>query len=226
MEFGSILIKIITGFFGLWSMARLLGKKEISALTPFDFISAVVLGDLVGNTIYETEHSVLKLIFTLVIWTLLSVLFEKITQFIPKLRKPLEGQAEILIHDGKIDLNKLHKNNLDFDQLRMMLRAKDTFSLEEVAFAIYETNGSLSILKKHLYQGVLRKDLNMPDQEVPLTLCIVENGVLHEENLHSLGKDQAWFKSQIEKKRCPNIKSIAYAEFNGEGDLTIIPSYQ
>lgn len=52
-EYGLILIKLIAGFMGLWAMTRLLGKKEISALTPFDFISAVILGDLVGDTIYE-----------------------------------------------------------------------------------------------------------------------------------------------------------------------------
>ncbi|MFD2879067.1 YetF domain-containing protein [Paenibacillus rhizoplanae] len=52
---------------------------------------------------------------------------KKVTQHIRKLRKPLEGEPEILIRDGKVDLEKLRRNNLDFEQLRMMLRAKDTF---------------------------------------------------------------------------------------------------
>lgn len=52
-------------------------QKEISALTPFDFISAVILGDLVGETIYEKEHTVLMLLFTLAVWTILSITFEK-----------------------------------------------------------------------------------------------------------------------------------------------------
>lgn len=91
MEYGSIFIKLIAGFIGLWVMTRLLGKKEISALTPFDFISAVILGDLVGETIYEEKHSVLMLLFTLAVWTVLSILFEKVTQHIRKLRKPLKG---------------------------------------------------------------------------------------------------------------------------------------
>lgn len=176
MEFGSILIKLIAGFIGLWIMTRLLGKKEISALTPFDFISAVVLGGLVGNTIYEKEHSIFRLLFSLAVWTILSVLFEKVTQYIPKLRKPFEGEPKILIHNGKIDLAKLRKNSLDFDQLRMMLRAKDTFSVKEVAYAIYETNGSLSILKKPQFENVTRKDMELPEQEVHLPLSIVESG--------------------------------------------------
>ena len=223
MEYGSILVKLIAGFVGLWLMTRLLGKKEISALTPFDFISAVILGDLVGNTIYEKDHSVLKLIFTLAVWTVLSILFEKITQYIPKLRKPFEGEPEILIADGKIDLSKLHKNNLDFDQLRMMLRAKDTFSVKEVAFAIYETNGSLSILKKPQYEAVLRKDMNLSEKDLRLPESIVEAGVIQQENLKRSGKDESWLLNQLQEQGYPDLKSVAYAEFDEENELSIIP---
>ncbi|MCL6602253.1 MAG: DUF421 domain-containing protein [Paenibacillus sp.] len=224
MEFGSILIKLLAGFIGLWIMTRLLGKKEISALTPFDFISAVVLGDLVGNTIYEKEHSIFRLLFSLAVWTILSILFEKVTQYIPKLRKPFEGEPEILIHNGEIDLAKLRKNSLDFDQLRMMLRAKGTFSVKEVAYAIYETNGSLSILKKPQFENVTRKDMELPEQEVHLPLSIVESGKTQTDNLLLLKKDESWVLQQIQKQGYPDIKSIAYAEFDGKDEVTIIPS--
>lgn len=153
MEYGSIFIKLFAGFIGLWAMTRLLGKKEISALTPFDFISAVILGDLVGNTIYEKDHSVIELLFTLAVWTVLSIIFEKVTQHIRKLRKPLEGEPEILIRDGAIDLTKLRKNNLDFGQLRMMLRAKETFSIHEVAYAEINEDGELSVIASVRHQA-------------------------------------------------------------------------
>ncbi|WP_410514913.1 DUF421 domain-containing protein [Paenibacillus sp. BR2-3] len=223
MEFGVILIKLTTGFVGLWAMTRLLGKKEISALTPFDFISAVILGDLVGNTIYEEKHSVMKLVFTLAVWTVLSVLFEKITSHIKKLRKPLEGAPEILIHDGRIDLVKLQKNNLDFDQLRMMLRAKDTFSISEVAYAIYETNGSLSILKKSPFETVTRQDMDLPAQEIKLPQCIIETGTLQRKTLESIGKDEDWLLRELQERGWPDIQSVAYAEINEEGEIDIVP---
>lgn len=224
MEYELIFIKLIAGFIGLWAMTRLLGKKEISALTPFDFISAVILGDLVGNTIYEKEHSVLMLIFTLAVWTLLSVAFEKITLRLPGLRKPLEGEPEILIRDGKIDLVKLRKNNLDFDQLRMMLRAKDTFSVSEVAYAIYETNGSLSLLKKAQYEPATREDLLVPVPEATLPLSIIEDGIVQRQTLGRLGHDEAWLAGELRKQGYSGPQSVAYAEITEEGELAVISS--
>lgn len=224
MEYGAILIKLIAGFIGLWTMTRLLGKKEIAALTPFDFISAVILGDLVGETIYEPDHNVLKLIFTLAVWTILSFTFEKITLKVRKLRKPLEGEAEILIRDGKIDLGKLRKNNIDFDQLRMMLRAKDTFSVSEVAYAIYETNGSLSILKKSQYEGVTRNDLQLPEKEINLPKSVIEDGIVRVETLNSLGHNESWLSVELRKLGYHSPQAVAYAEITEEGKLTVISS--
>lgn len=222
MEYGSILIKLVAGFIGLWAMTRLLGKKEISALTPFDFISAVILGDLVGETIYDKEKNILMLLFTLAVWTVLSISFEKITQHIRKLRKPLEGEPNIIIRDGEIDLDKLRKNNLDFAQLRMMLRAKDTFSVEEVAYAIYETNGSLSILKKPEFEPVTREDMKISSKSIQLPQSLVEAGVVQRHALDSLGKDETWLRRQLQEQGHPELRNVAYAEINEEGELTVI----
>lgn len=134
-----------------------------------------------------------------------------------KLRKPLEGEPEILIRDGAIDLHKLRKNNLDFEQLRMMLRAKDTFSIHEVAYAIYETNGSLSILKKPQYEPVTREDLDIDAKGVSLPQCIVESGIIQRPALESLGKHESWLLQELRKKGYPELTSVAYAELNEEG---------
>lgn len=205
-------------------MTRLLGKKEISALTPFDFISAVILGDLVGNTIYEKENSVLMLLFTLAVWTVLSIIFEKVTQHIRKLRKPLEGEPEILIRDGAIDLHKLRKNNLDFEQLRMMLRAKDTFSIREVAYAIYETNGSLSILKKPQYEPANREELGIASRAVQLPQSLVESGEIQHPALQNLAKDEHWLLQELRKQGYSDLAAVAYAELDEDGELSVIAS--
>lgn len=219
-----MLVKLVTGFVGLWAMTRLLGKKEISALTPFDFISAVILGDLVGETIYEDKHNWLMLVFTLAVWTGLSILFEKLTQHYKRLRQPLEGEPEILIRDGQIDLSKLRKNNLDFDQLRMMLRSKDIFSMNEVAYAIYETNGSLSVMKKPPYEAATRADLELKERQVKLPVPLVEEGTVQRESLRRLRKDESWLRETLQERGFPDVRLIAYAEYDEEGELRIIPS--
>lgn len=224
MDYGPILVKLIAGFVGLWAMTRLLGKKEIAALTPFDFISAVILGDLVGETIYEEEHTIFMLIFSLAVWTVLSKIFEKVTQHFRSLRKPLEGQPDILIRDGQVDMKLLRKNNLDFEQLRMMLRSKDTFSVSEVAYAIYETNGSLSILKKSQYETPTREDLSLPEQKVALPRSIIEDGIVRRKTLSELGHDENWLSGELRKLGYSGPQAVAYAEITEDGEVAVISS--
>lgn len=130
MEYGSIFIKLIAGFARLWAMTRLLGNKEISALTPFDFISAVILGDLAGNTIYEKEHSVLMLLFTLAVWTVLSITFEKVTQQ----------------ESGEIQHPVLKSLAKDEQWLLQELLKKDYPALDAVAYAELNEEGELSVI--------------------------------------------------------------------------------
>ncbi len=222
MEYLQILTKLAAGFLGLWAMTRILGKKEMSALTPFDFVSAVILGDLVGDTIYDESKNILQLLVALTGWTLLSITFDKLTQYVKLFRKPLEGKPDLLICDGKIDMKELYRNNLDFDQLRTMLRSKDIFSLSEVAYAIYETNGTLSVMRKSAYESITRKDLKLPAEDTVLPRGIIENGEICLEELEAAGLQEDWLHRALEKQGVTDFKAVAYAELTPDGELQIL----
>ncbi|QWU16621.1 Uncharacterized membrane protein YcaP, DUF421 family [Paenibacillus sophorae] len=214
MDYEFITIKLVTGFIGLWIMTRLLGKKEISQLTPFDFVSAMMLSEIVGNTIYQEDTRYFELIYGLLLWGALSYVFEKVTQHAKRMRAPLEGSTSILICNGKIDMKEMKRNRLDFGQLRMMLRQKDVFALEEVAYAIFENNGSLSVMKKPDYETPSKKDLGMPHEEPFFAYSLVEEGDILENNLKKIGKDKEWLESGLRDKGCRDIKSLAFVEWS------------
>lgn len=86
MDFEQIAFKLIVGFVGLWLLTRFLGKKEISQLTPFDFVSSLMLSELVGNTVYQEDVKFSHLLFSLFLWGVLSYLFEKMTQYAKRTR--------------------------------------------------------------------------------------------------------------------------------------------
>lgn len=222
MEYIQIFTKLAAGFLGLWAMTRILGKKEMSALTPFDFVSAVILGDLVGDTIYDESKSILQLLAALAGWTILSIAFDKLTQYVKAFRKPLEGKPDLLICDGKIDVKELHRNNLDFDQLRTMLRSKDIFAVSEVAFAIYETNGTLSVMRKSAYETVTRKDLKLPDEQAMLPRGLIENGELCLKELEAAGLQEDWLHRELEKQGVTDAMAVAYAELTPDRELHVL----
>lgn len=206
-------IKLVIGFLGLWLLTRLLGKKEISNLTPFDFVSSILLSDMLGETLYAEDIRYSELILAFTVWFILSYIFEKITQYAKKLRGPLEGTPSIIIKNGVVDMKEMRKNKVDFSQLLMMLRQKDIFTMREVAYAIFETNGSLSVLKKSEYDNVERADLKLSVEQNQLSYCLVENGTIDDHNLSQIGKDKSWLFVKLKEQGCDDLNDLAYVEW-------------
>ncbi|WP_245640198.1 DUF421 domain-containing protein [Paenibacillus dakarensis] len=219
---GMLIVKLIIGFVGLWILTRLLGKKEISNLTPFDFVSSLLLSDIVGETLYEEETRYGELVVALAVWFTLSYVFEKVTQYAKRLRGPLEGKPSIIIRNGEVDMKEMKSNKIDFEQLQVMLRQKDIFSLREVAYAIFETNGSLSVLKNSAYDEVERGDLKLPEEEVHLSYCLIEDGKINEDNLEQIGKDKSWLVRKLQEQGYDDPKDLIYAEWMEDKGLLIM----
>ncbi|WNQ12090.1 DUF421 domain-containing protein [Paenibacillus aurantius] len=219
MDYGLIAVKLVTGFAGLWLITRILGKKEISQLTPFDFVSSLMLSELVGNTVYDKDANYRKLLFALALWMVLSYLFEVLTQKFRGLRRPLDGSPSLVIHNGEVNLKEMKKNKLDFDQLRMMLRQKDIFAIEEVAFAMLETNGQLSVLKKPDFEAVTVQDLKLePEEKAHLPRGLVEFGEIQLEELRKIGRDEGWLRQKLRECGFGDVRQVAYAEWRpGQG---------
>lgn len=222
MDFGQIAFKLAVGFVGLWLLTRWLGKKEISQLTPFDFVSSLMLSELVGNTVYQKDVRFIELLYALFLWGLLSFLFEKITQRAKRARGILDGKPSILIRDGRVDLKELRKNSLDFDQLRMLLRQQGVFFIGEVAYAIFEANGSLSIMKKPEEETVTRRDLRLGSEEAGLSYGLIEDGKINVENLDLIGKDEYWLLKELSRQGFGELENVAYAEWKEGKGLFIL----
>jgi len=182
-NFYALTSELLVGFIALLILTKLLGKTQITQLTPFDFISALVLGELVGNAIYDKEIGLNYVLYAVFLWGALIMMIEVITQKYKKSRGILEGIPSIVIRRGIIDRNQLKKSKLDLDQLQHLLRDKDVFSMQEVEYAILEANGIVNVLKKSIYQSVNKSDLNKLPTDVTLPMTIITDGEWVEENI-------------------------------------------
>ncbi|WP_216830428.1 DUF421 domain-containing protein [Alkalihalobacterium elongatum] len=216
--------ELITGFFALLVITKVLGKTQITQLTPFDFISALVLGELVGNAIYDKEIGLQYVLYAVFIWGTLIYSVEWITQKYKSSRSILEGKPAIVISEGKIDYHQLKKNHLDINQLQHLLREKDVFSIREVEYGILEANGSVSILKKSIYDQPIRKDLNLKPEKVSLPITLILDGEILLDNLRESGYNLAWLKQQLFTHGITDEKDVFYAEWL-EGDSLYINTY-
>ncbi|WP_078381363.1 DUF421 domain-containing protein [Sutcliffiella halmapala] len=223
MDFGRISIELIVGFFALFVITKLLGKTQITQITPFDFISALVLGELVGNALYDAEIGVDKILFTLALWGVLIYLLEMITQKWGRTRVYLEGRPAIVIHKGGINKEELKKAKLDIDQLRHLLRSKGAFSLKEVEYAILETDGTVSVLKKYGYETPINQDLNLTPKKVNLPVPVISDGRILSENLMEQNLTEQWLLLEIKKLGYHSPRDLVFAEWEEGEPLYVIP---
>ncbi|WP_163583151.1 DUF421 domain-containing protein [Gracilibacillus saliphilus] len=213
MHYGSIFVETLFGFVMLFILTKLLGKTQIRQLTAFDFISALILGELVGNALYDNEVGIRDIAFAILLWGALLYLTEIITQRFKKTRSMLEGRPSIVIHKGKLQREEMKKSKLDMNQLLHLLRSKDVFSIREVDYAILETDGTVSVLKKTGYQTPTRNDFNHPPEQVVLSFMLINDGEIITDSLREIGKDENWLKEELKKQEITSVQEVFYAEY-------------
>ncbi|MET3942173.1 uncharacterized membrane protein YcaP (DUF421 family) [Paenibacillus sp. PvP094] len=216
-------IKLVISFFGLWAIAFITGRKTLSQLTPLDFLSSLVLSEIVGNTLYDDEIKVSHLLFALALWTALSYLFEKATTRFVKFGYVAEGRVVLLIDNGEVNQGLLKKYDIEFKQLLSMLRKQNVFSIQEVKYAILETDGSLSVLRKPEYEPPTAEDMGMETSPDRFAVTVIDKGELLKKSMKGKNIDMEMVRVEIQKQGYDNIKDIAYAEYGDDGELYIIP---
>ncbi|WP_264736931.1 DUF421 domain-containing protein [Cytobacillus firmus] len=224
MEYLHIISVLVIGYIFLFIMAKLLGKTQITQITPFDFISAIVLGELVGNALYDQETGIPEIFFAVAVWGILIYATEILTQKFKRARKLLEGEPSIVIKKGKIVYEELKKNHLDINQLQHLLRSKDVFSIRECEYAILETDGTVSALKKTLYSTPTIQDLNLPINMIELPVTLILDGEVIWDNLKSINWDETKLINEIKNNGANNIKDVLYAEWK-KGEALHVQTY-
>lgn len=216
-----IFVESLFGFVGLFILTKALGKTQIRQLTAFDFISALILGELVGNALYDDKVGLVGIGFAILVWGVLLYVTEIATQKFKKSRSLLEGRPSIVIHDGKLNREVMVKSKLDMNQLLHLLRSKDAFSIREVQYAILETDGTVSVLKKTYAQQATRLDLNLPAEKVTLSRMLINDGEIIEDNLKEIKKNKEWLKEELKKQEVLSYKDVFYAEYTKGENLLI-----
>ncbi|MDO6657643.1 DUF421 domain-containing protein [Anaerobacillus sp. 1_MG-2023] len=213
MNVGSITLELLVGFLALLILTKALGKTQITQITPFDFISSLVLGELVGNAIYDKHVNIFSIMYSVFLWGILIYVVEWITQKFRGTRSFLEGSPSIVIHNGQINRVQLKKNKLDINQLQNLLRQKDVFSMKEVEFAILETNGSISVLKKSNYQEPTKQDFNLKTGRGYLAYSIISDGEVDWGNLKEAGLNEDWLQKTLEEEHIDHYHEVLLLEW-------------
>lgn len=206
--------KLFFGLIALLVVTRLLGKKQMSQLTPFDFIYSIVLGGILEESIYDDKVSGVHVWFAVAVWGVMLFAIEKLSKKFDKIRVLLKGEASILIKNGQFNVKELEANHLEMEQLRSMLREQGIFSLREVCDLYLEPGGNIGIKKFPEFQPLTPYHIGMNSQKESLNFLFVDNGEINIDILRYIGKTKEWLQQELKKIGYSNIKEIVYAEWS------------
>lgn len=219
-----IFFKTVLAFLLLLILARLLGKKQMSQMTFFHYVTGITIGSIAADIVITDNGSIIDEVIGLVLWCTLTALLSYGTLKSAKLRLLVDGQPTILIRNGVLQKKSLKSARLSIEELSMMLRERNIFSIQEVDYVILEPNGRLSVLRKQSNLNLTRADMDIPTSNPKyLPLQIIVDGKIIYKNLKSIGLSIEWLEKELEAQKINNISKVFYAEIQSDGSLYIAP---
>lgn len=196
---------------------RLMGKRQIGELQPFEIVLTVMISDLASMAMQDNRlpliHSIIPMITLLILQVSTSILQLKSE----KARTLFSGRPSILIEDGKILRNELLNQRINLNDLLEELRLKDIYNVEDVHYAILETSGQLSIIPKTNADSLTKKDLNIKAKQDEIPISIILDGKINLENLALTNKDMNWLKNELKKLNIHSADKVFHGYINTQG---------
>lgn len=189
---------------------RLMGKREIGELSILDLVVFIMIAEMAVVAIEDTRdpllHTILPMLLLMAIQITLAIISLKSKRF----RDFVDGQPTIIINRGKIDEKAMRKQRYNFDDLLSQLREKDIRSIADVEFAILESSGKLSVIEKE-------KGKSKSEKRGDITIPLVIDGAISEENLKRIEKTNFWLRKELKKRGYREIKNISFCSYeNGK----------
>ena len=219
--FLEIVLRAVGAFLAVLLITRIIGKSQIGQLTVTDFVNGIVIGSLAAAMAVDLRTPAVYYFLGVAVFSGLTLFLEWATMKSRPLRKVLEDEPTVLIHNGKILENKMHNLRYHVDDLMMQLRAKGVFNIADVEFAVLEPNGELSVQLKSQKRPVTPQDLNLPTNYEGLPSELIVDGTVIEQNLIQNNLDEEWLFRELEKQGVRSADEVLYASLDSAGNLYV-----
>ena len=197
---------------------RLMGKREIGQLQPFELVIAIMIADLASIPMTEVgipiQNGIIPILGLLVMHLIISVINMKSI----RTREIICGKPTMLVYRGKINEKALRRERFTINELEERLRGNNINSLGDVEYAILETSGGLSVIPKPSKRNTIPEDFGIEPEYEGIPYDLVIDGVIMTENLKIIGRDKNWLKKEVSKFGI-NPKQALVVTLDGKGQI-------
>lgn len=199
----------------LFILSKLLGKKQVAQLTFVDYVIGISLGSIAAEMGTDTQTPFYYYLVSMAVFFIFAYLISLVARLTPCLKHLLKGKPITLIYDGKIQYNQLKKSHLDVNDLLALCREQNYFDINDVAYAVLETNGQLSVLPIGSEKPVVASDFdNIKIEQANLTNYLIIDGKISFSGLNEINKDHNWLYKNLDINSKEDLHEIILASYD------------
>ena len=199
---------------------RLMGKRQLGQLQPYEFVMALLIADLAASPMENVETPLLYGIGPILALVCLHALLTVLDVKCPRVRKWLCAAPSVVIRDGVIQRDEMKRLNYTLSDLCEEVRAGGVLDVNCVQTAILETSGKLSVFPKAMEEGVRRRDVHIQAQEEMIPLSLVMDGRMQREHLKVIGRDEKWLQTLLADVSL-TPEGVFYASLDRDGFVSL-----
>ncbi|SDC62063.1 MULTISPECIES: DUF421 domain-containing protein [unclassified Candidatus Frackibacter] len=220
-----VTIQTFLAFFSILFFTRLLGKQQIAQLSFHDYVNGITFGSIAAVLATDLSQRTWQHLIGLFLFALLTFLMEWITIKSRKARKVIEGEPLVLVHNGKILEDNMKKARFNLKELAAQLRKNNLFDVDQVEYAILETDGSLSVMPKPEYRSLTPQDMGLSFAPEAIPATIIIEGKLLTPNLKQHNLNRVWIKEQLQSHGVDDIQDVFMASYDPSKQKLYIDLY-
>lgn len=215
----------ITSLFILFILSKLMGNKEISQLTMFDYTIGISIGSIAAEMATSLENNFIEPLIAMVIYAAISILISYLSaKFLP-FRRVVEGKSIILYQNGKIYRGNLKKMNLNASEFLMQCRINGYFNLADLQTVILEPNGKMSFLPKSSKRPTTPDDLSIRPLPEEIVINLILDGKILKQSLAYIHHDENWLMKECKKQGYSHLDQIFLATYDNQNQLSLYKKY-
>ncbi|GIO25906.1 DUF421 domain-containing protein [Ornithinibacillus bavariensis] len=220
-EYLITIIRSIIAFILLLVMARIMGKKQVSQLTFFDYCVGITIGSIAASMAVDQNIKITNGLVSLVIWGIIPIIIGMLGLKSPVIMRITDGKSDVVIENGKILEKNLKKNQLAVRELMVMLREKNIFNIADVEMAVFETNGQLSVLKKSEELPITPRTLGTIVERDHGPTIVISDGKVMEKSLQKLGYTKEWLLGEIQAQGAEDFEDVFLSQVDSMGNVYV-----
>ena len=205
----------------LFFLTKIMGKKQVSQLNIFDYIIGITIGSIAADVSLDIEKSLIGGLCSLLIYGLMASLISYVTMKSLTLRRFIIGVPTFLVEKGRIIESGLKKSKIDVNELLSQARQNGYFNLDEIDYAIMESDGKISFLIKEEEKPATKKDMSVKLNNDGMVANLIIDGVVLEKNLKEISKDKKWLDHELKVKGTTSYKDVLLATLDNNNKFMV-----